>query len=942
MLNPPVSIRDFIKYCLLLTRKPMSPTHRLFNVFQYAALLIALLVAGPQAEAVKGSDYYREGYLPEFWPYPTDVGNQGSRPWRVRYFGPVGIGIDLKRPGMTMEIWNVEAGSPADKTGKLKKGQIIESINGIVLEDTDPRIILGDIITQAEASDGIIDLDIRGEGRVRVNIPVMGPYSPTWPVDCPKSDKIVRNLADLLAKLEKPSWGAVLFLLSTGEQRDLDVVRRWMQQLDSVGGITWEAGYLGIGVCEYYLRTGDKSVLPAIQQAVDDLKARMFNGGWSGRDQPAAFTYSTGTGHVHASGMYAMNFLLMALLCGAEVDEYLLNETLTQFYRFAGRGNVPYGNEFVVGGFRDNGKTSGLAITMASAALLTPEGENSVYAKARDNSAMKAFYAANWFHQGHTGGGMGEIWHHAAVSLMREKRPVAYRTYLDSRRWVMDTSRRHDGSIAIEGKDDQYNRSLSDATAGRDWGTYFALTYTYPRKQLQLWGAPRSPYAQHYQLPERPWGNANDDIFNSPDPIYIGESRKLSQEDLLNETVFKDASIPVFQILNHPDLTEEEVFKFLLHPEYGYRVGGMRSVSMQGWSHLVVPLMKSGDPRLRELGLMAITGMFKGRALPNEQRTPEMFDLVEAMVDDPNESWWVAINAVKALGRSDTERIARHRDRLMDLLQHDSEWMRKQAVLTLCVIAGDAEHYQTVLPAILATSASFTIDSTAWATANEIRKVIQRAGPEVKAFAQPLVEQAYQSIPVQLVEPNTGAVMTHGARTVRSYIASILLKLPGGEEFIRRIPKTTVESHRTGRESDKYQYNGQFEPNDKLIGTWTLAIYPSAERYEEIDARILAWVKPRLKDGKAEMRGHKDTIVIQPEGKLWRSRFYKNYFWSGNWIIGVEEDKALKMEARTHEGIDFLIIERSNKFGGGPDDEGTDAVPPDWHPGYHIYMRIDE
>jgi len=141
-----------------------------------------------------------------FNPYPNDQ-DKRQHSWRIRYFGPVGIGIDLVRPGMTMKIWNVEAGSPADKTGKLKKDQIIESINGIVLKDTDPRIILGDIITEAEATDGIIDLKIKDVGNVRVQIPVMGAYSPTWPLNCPKSDKIVRNLADLIAKEKEPSWG---------------------------------------------------------------------------------------------------------------------------------------------------------------------------------------------------------------------------------------------------------------------------------------------------------------------------------------------------------------------------------------------------------------------------------------------------------------------------------------------------------------------------------------------------------------------------------------------------------------------------------------------------------------------------------------------------------------------------------------------------------------
>lgn len=40
------------------------------------------------------------------------------------------------------------------------------------------------------------------------------------------------------------------------------------------------------------------------------------------------------------------------------------------------------------------------------------------------------------------------------MALMRDKLPIPYRSYHDTRRWVMDTSRRHDGSIAIEGMDD--------------------------------------------------------------------------------------------------------------------------------------------------------------------------------------------------------------------------------------------------------------------------------------------------------------------------------------------------------------------------------------------------------------------------------------------------------------------------------------------------------
>lgn len=175
--------------------------------------------AAPGAEPA----YYTAATTPLYNPYP-DVTDK--KPWLVRNLGPVGIGINLIRPGMTMQINNVEKGSPAEAAGKLQKGQIVESINDKVLKEVDPRIILGDIVAEAEAKDGKVVLKIQGEGDVTVKIPVMGACSKRWPLNCPKSDKIVRNLADLLAKDDQPKWGSVIFLLSTGEDKDLAAIRR--------------------------------------------------------------------------------------------------------------------------------------------------------------------------------------------------------------------------------------------------------------------------------------------------------------------------------------------------------------------------------------------------------------------------------------------------------------------------------------------------------------------------------------------------------------------------------------------------------------------------------------------------------------------------------------------------------------------------------------------
>jgi hypothetical protein len=912
-----------------------TPNLHVLRIAGAAALAMTLALApdaraqNKNAPAAKEAPYYTPATKPLFNPFP-DVTDR--KPWLVRNLGPVGIGINLIRPGMTMQINNVEKGSPAEATGKLQKGQIIESINGRTLKEIDPRVILGDIVTEAEARDGKVVLKIQGLGDVTVAIPVMGAYSKSWPENCPKSDKIVRNLADLLAKDAEPKWGSVIFLLSTGEEKDLEVVRRWMKDLKTIGAMNWEKGYKGPGLCEYYLRTGDATVLPVIKQMTEELRVHMYSGGWSGRGAPAAFTYSTGTGQLHAAGVHCMNFLLMAKLCGVEVDKYMFDETFSQFYRFAGHGNVAYGNGLPEGGYRDNGKTSGLALALGSAAMVAPEGEASVYARARDNSAMKAFYATTWFHAAHTGGGMGEIWHHSAVSQMREKRPVPYRSFLDTRRWVMDLSRRFDGSIGIAGMDDRYDISATeDAKA---WGTYFALTYTYPRKQLQLFGAPRSKWAKTSPLP-RPWGNSADDAFHSIDPIPGGP---LTLADLQKENVETGASLAVINILADPNLTDQTLLKYLHHPEYEMRSMAMDQVVRRGKVGMVVPLLKSSDPRLRQAGLLALTGMFKGSALPGDKVTTEMLELAGRMLEDPNESWWVALHAIEAIGRAGPDVIGKHRDRLLQFLDYDCTWLQTAAVCALAKISTEPAHSKTVLPLIIKKSASFRVDSASSRSSYAIADAIKKASPEVKAFATPLLKNTYAALPNELREPNTAALMNSGAKIVRSRIGAILQGVPGGEDFVRRLPRTTLASHVSGKDSEMYAYNGTFTPNPAVVGTWAWAVYPQPANPSEIDARINAFLKPNNGKGPAKIENPKDVIQLVEGGKVAKSKFFGGYFWSGDMLIGVNDDQALKMEVRKVGGREFLIIERGG-FNAVPDSDEIVAVPKDWHCGFHVYVR---
>jgi len=108
------------------------------KVYKFLFLLVALGMAVSRATAADvlqakfESAYYKD--YPLFHNYPSVADAR----YLIDHVGPIGIGIELRQPAFVMHLMSVEPGSPAAATGKLKPGQIIESINGKTLKD-DPR-----------------------------------------------------------------------------------------------------------------------------------------------------------------------------------------------------------------------------------------------------------------------------------------------------------------------------------------------------------------------------------------------------------------------------------------------------------------------------------------------------------------------------------------------------------------------------------------------------------------------------------------------------------------------------------------------------------------------------------------------------------------------------------------------------------------------------------
>ena len=775
---------------------------------------LALWMAAAGADVT--SSKFDSVYYKDFPLFSTHASEKAATQV-INRFGPVGIGIELRLPPFQMYVQSIEKGSPAEATGKLKPGQMIESINGEVLKDIDPRIILGGIIAKAEATDGRVVLRVKAKPEdqaedVIVQIPVLGAYAKTWPLDCPKSAKIVRGQADYLAKLPKgtgPGLG-LLFLLSTGEPQDLAVAREWVREYaattkdsPTIDIYPWYLGY-SFGLCEYYLRTGDETVLPVIEKIADGIKRKMYNGGWNCRGE-VNITY----GHLNAAGVHCVTFLLLARECGAKVDEYTLQESLKHFFRYAGKGNVPYGDGTPESGFVDNGKTGKLAFAMAAAASLTPAGEKSVYAKARDISAIKGFYSTSWMLHGHTGGGIGEIWRSASMGLMHDTKPTKYREFMDHRTWHYDLSRRFDGSFTCLGGG-QYDDP--------SWGVGYALTYTVPRKTLRVTGAPPTKYSKTYTLPERPWGTPADDAFYSLVPAADKNGKR---QDVDAEKLPTDASWPLLRRVNDPSVSDDVLLMYARHPDQGVREMSAGAIAAQSRDHLIVELLRDKDPRPRQAATIAINGFRKkGEVGPVERLTDEMTGLLVGMINDPDESWWVVTNALPCLGMAKPELLAPHVDRLCHWLEHDDWWLRRGAILALDGLATDERFAPKILPIVgrlLATNRTMTMAYTLSGLVGQL----ENAKPEVRALAVKTLGQAYADFPKTMAAPG-GADMNSAAEAIVAEHARGLSKAPGGmdELFTRgrlRYPDTSLPHQKLFLEADPAKFGPELQGAMKQI-----------------------------------------------------------------------------------------------------------------------------
>jgi hypothetical protein len=672
------------------------------------ALVVALCVswAGGAAFAQDaGTPYYTEEQIYKFRPDPRT---------EEILFGDVGVtGLLINfHKGVVAVVDTTLPDTPA--AGKFKTGQIITGVNGVKLHGKNPIVALGKALTSAEATDGVLVFDVKdgadaAEKQVKVTIPVLGAYGDKWPLGSEKSRRIIHDAAEYYSTdkdfkrkffAERGIGGALacLFLLSTGQDKYLPCVKEYFQpflgNVKGIGNNTWFNGYNGIACAEYYLRTGDKSVLPILQYYCDDAKLRQsFGCGWG----HWGFTPNPGyvaSGLMNPAGTQVLTTLLMSKECGVNVDDKTLLGALRFFYRFVGKGTIPYGDHRGEGGLGSNGKDGmiGAAMQIASHA----GGDTTLYKQANKLLGMSMVLGYPVMVTGHGDDGRGDgIWRGITTPYIMADKPEFYHAEMAKLAWFYDLCRRPNGGFGMA-----VVHSFNDPGSGAG----VAMAYTAPLKTLQITGAPRSKYAKPLALPENPWGRKADAAFLSieknpkyaafggPEPVHVpfykfGSAYSQPAGDL--------KAVPV-----------REMVKNVYHDSYMIRAQAAKALRKVGAYGELEKLLDDPDPRVRRAaldGLIDYNYWFTmGRdPISTENLSPKMIASIKRMIADPDESLWVVDGALMALGQASPEVINDSAPAVLPWLKNDDWWLRESAFDALYGMRKDEKLLAKVLPAML-------------------------------------------------------------------------------------------------------------------------------------------------------------------------------------------------------------------------------------------------
>lgn len=414
----------------------------------------------------------------------TKTGAPGAtRDWALGPIGANGWGFNQQPKygassrARQLIITLVEKGTPAD--GKLRIGDVIVGVDGKKF-DRDVRRALAAAINEAEKEENKGELRLlvwrpstelgAGKGKemeVSLTLPVMGSYSATTPFNCPKTDKIIdnavgyikRNKNELLKPSEKGwiSYINALGLLATGRDDVLPMVREFahasllkegekLSVEKHVSMMCWWWSYKTIFLCEYYLRTGDKAVLPTVEELATKIAMGQSGAGTWGHTYAAR--ENAGHLHGHLGGYGAINQMGLTLMialplaekCGVNNSE--VRDAIKRgddfFSYFIGRGTIPYGDHGPAHWYDDNGKSGAAAIVFDL--LGNREGTDFF-------SEMVLASAPSGRESGHTGHFWSHLWGGMGAARGGD---ASLQLFMKEMNYIFTLERQYDGRMVFQ------------------------------------------------------------------------------------------------------------------------------------------------------------------------------------------------------------------------------------------------------------------------------------------------------------------------------------------------------------------------------------------------------------------------------------------------------------------------------------------------------------
>ncbi len=515
-------------------------------------------------------------------------------------------------------ITRVEPGSPGE--GIMKTGDVVIGAEGRDFDD-DARKLLAVAIHRAEETDGKLSLKIWRDGSASnqtLQLKVMGKFDPSNPLNCAYTDTVIDQMAAYAMKHIKlppekrgseedivpfmPSMSA-LGMLATGREEFMPKIRayaHWLCRDQKTGGPltfdissdgkrVWNTSYNLIFLAEYYLATGDATVLPAIETlglgaARGQSGVGSYGHRFASRRSDGSYNGSLeGYGAINNASLSMLSGLVLASKCG--VKDPHLTQAIARGKRFfdffVGHGGIPYGDHWAGTDYFENNGTSGLT-AVAYSLMGDDRGQ-------RFFSAMAVASAPTGREEGHQGCYWSHLW--SDLGAARSGAQGLNASLLETR-YLRTLERGWDGRVIDPSNigPTKYTQGRGDVTGER------LLLMSLGRKKIHFTG-------REMKVESPLEGQPLADALEAGRLIYQPEARK--------------------------SMTEEAIFRLLRHELPAARIMAAKAMQEQKVNQVdrLIEMINDPDPHARygACNALALNG-------GNSERAVEL--IVERMLKD--------------------------------------------------------------------------------------------------------------------------------------------------------------------------------------------------------------------------------------------------------------------------------------------------------------------